>query len=114
MSTRLHAGSSARALRMIANWLSGNRSSGTHGDLCSGLRTTLEISLSNQEIHEIFCDAVDRDQGAESILARLRAWQGGEPGGEPAAEPDIDQGIDTSIDTDIDTGDDKSRPAQPR
>lgn len=71
MSILLNDVSSLLALGMIENWLSGIRSSGTHSDLCKELRTTLGISLSNQEIHDVFCDAIDRDQGAEAILARL-------------------------------------------
>lgn len=60
-----------RAQTMIDNWLSGNRSRGTHSDLCIALRATLGIDLSNQEINEIIRRAEDRDLGAEAILSQL-------------------------------------------
>lgn len=71
MSLHLHDVSSLLALGMLENWLAGIRSGNTHSDLCGELRATLGISLLDQEIDEIICDAIDRDHGAEWILARL-------------------------------------------
>lgn len=72
---------------MIDSWLSGDRSSGTHGDLCNGLRRILGIRLSNQEIDAIFREAIDHDRRAAAIAARLLAGDGDDRCGDGVSRP---------------------------